>query len=74
MNENMILIMVDETGDEVEVGRYYIPEGFDDDMIEVWEERKIDRANDEFPEARGFYFEDRRNWNRKIYMDIAQWF
>ena len=73
--ENMILIMIDECGDEVEFGRYYLaPElELDEDAVQGWEERKIEKAALEYPEARGFYFEDRRNWNRAIMMDIREW-
>lgn len=67
--ENMILIMVDECGDEVEVGRYTIHEEgefkMDEDELEIWKDRKIEKAEEEYPEARGFYWEDRRGWGAK---------
>lgn len=60
--DNMILVMVDECGDEVEVDRYRIGNELDEDYLEVWKQMKIDKYKDRYPEARGFYFEDRRNW------------
>lgn len=70
-NENMILIMVDECGDEVEVARYSINTdgefAMDEDELEIWQDRKIRKAAEEYPEARYFYFEDRRHWNSLIH-------
>ena len=76
MKENMILVMIDECGDEVEIDRFYLDPvlELDEDAVEVWKERKIDKAYEQYPEARHIYVEDRRNWNRAIMMDIAQWF
>lgn len=66
MEANMILIMVDECGDEVEVARYVAPDfGDDTDAFDIWKDRKIERAEDEYPEAQGFYWEDRRDWGLK---------
>ena len=70
MSNTMVLIMVDECGDEVEVNRFTIGDDLDEDYIEVWKDKKIADAREEYPEARGFYFEDRRNWNRMIWEDI----
>lgn len=74
MDGNMVLIMVDECGDEVEVARYTLRMDLDDDELEVWKERKLDKAYAEYPEAIDFYFEDRRNWEHEIMMSIRQWF
>jgi len=63
----MILIMVDECGDEVEVKRYTIGNDLDEDYLEVWQDMKIAKAREEYPEAQRFYFEDRRNWNSMIH-------
>ena len=63
---NMVLVMIDECGDEVEVDRYTIGNDLDEDYIEVWKSMKINKAREEYPEARNFYFEDRRNWNSMI--------
>lgn len=62
-DENMILIMVDECGDEVEVGAFKVGDNLDEGYMELWKEQKIEG---EYPEAQRFYFEDRRNWNRTI--------
>ena len=64
--DNMILVMVDECGDEVEVERFHLSGMIDGDELEIWQERKIRKAREEFPEAIGFYFEDRRNWDSMI--------
>lgn len=70
--ENMVLIMVDELGDEVEVARYTIGDELDEDYIELWQDKKISDAREEYPEAQRFYFEDRRDWNRQIYTMINE--
>ena len=63
----MILIMIDECGDEYEVDRYNV-DGLDvdADYFEIWKDMKIEQASEEYPEANGFYFEDRRGWNMRI--------
>lgn len=66
MEANMILIMVDELGDEVVVERFTLTGLIDETEVEVWQERKIREAYDEYPEARHFYFEDRRGWSGRI--------
>ena len=72
MKDNMVLIMVDELGDEVEVARYTIGNDLDEDYIELWQDKKISDAREEYPEAQRFYFEDRRDWNRQIYTMINE--
>lgn len=64
--ENMILIMVDECGDEVEVGAFKVGDDLDEGYMELWKEQKIEEIEGEYPEAQRFYFEDRRNWNSHI--------
>ena len=64
--DNFILIMVDECGDEVEVERYNLRLDLDEDELEIWQGRKILQARERWPEAQGFYFEDRRGWNSLI--------
>ena len=64
--ENMILVMVDECGDEIEVERFSLQMDLDEDELEIWQDRKIAKAGKRFPEAQGFYFEDRREWGRAI--------
>ncbi|MCI9128076.1 MAG: hypothetical protein HFG28_13095 [Eubacterium sp.] len=51
------LIMIDECGDEVKVDSYKIGKDLDEDYIELWKYKKIEQAEERFPEARGFYFE-----------------
>lgn len=66
MKDNMVLIMIDECGDEVEVERFTIGNDLDEDYMELWKEQKISNYEERYPEAMGFYFEDRRNWNSLI--------
>lgn len=73
MNNNMVLIMVDECGDEVEIDRYTLTLDLDEDELEIWKERKIAQAMDRYPEAQGFYFEDRRRWGSMINMELWGW-
>lgn len=68
----MILIMLDECGDEVEVERFELQMDLDEDEVEIWKDRKISKAEQRYPEARGFYFEDRRRWNQMITMMIRE--
>lgn len=71
MKENMILIMIDECGDEVEIKRFSLSGMIDEDELELWQERKIRKTQEEYPEAREFYFEDRRDWDRRIAYQLA---
>lgn len=66
MSENMVLVMIDECGSEVEVDRFTIGSDLDEDYVEIWKDRKIEKAREQYPEAQRFYFEDRRNWNTVI--------
>lgn len=64
MEKNMVLIMVDECGEEVEVNRWAKPDfNGDEDALDIWKERKVMRASEDYPEARGFYWEDRSSWH-----------
>lgn len=63
---NMILVMVDECGEEVEYARYTLRLDLDEDELEIWQDRKISKAMNDYPEASYFYFEDRRSWNISI--------
>lgn len=68
----MILIMIDECGDEVEVERFTIGTDLDEDYLEMWKDMKIAKAREQYQEANGFYFEDRRSWNSmfNLYRDF----
>lgn len=66
MSDPMVLILVNECGEEIEYDRYNIGDDLDEDYLEMWKSMKIEKAREEYPEARGFYFEDRRSWNRMI--------
>ena len=66
MNGNMVLVMRDELGDEVVVERYTLRGLLDEDELELWQARKIRQAEERFPEAQGFYWEDRRGWDMEI--------
>lgn len=56
----LALILVDECGDDCEYGRYRLPEMFaeDEDMMEVWKERKVNKMFEEYPEASSWYWMD----------------
>lgn len=71
MKDNMILIMVDECGDEVEVKRFHLSGLIDEDELEIWQTTKILKAYEEYPEAQNFYFEDRRDWDARIAYQLA---
>lgn len=73
MRDDMVLIMVDECGDEVEVKRFTIGDELDEDYLEMWKDMKISKAWDKYPEARGFYFEDRRQWRSMIARALHDW-
>ena len=66
MDNNMVLIMIDECGDEVEIDRYALQLDLDEDELEIWKDRKVRQASERYPEARGFYWEDRRSWDMLI--------
>lgn len=64
--DNMILIMVDECGDEVQIAGFKVGDDLDEGYMELWKEQKIEEASVEYPEAQRFYFEDRRDWARRV--------
>lgn len=66
MQDNMILIMKNECGEEVQVAGFKVGYDLDEGYMELWKEQKIEEARREYPEAQGFYFEDRRDWARRI--------
>ena len=70
----MVLVMVDECGDEVEVNRFNIGDDLDEDYIEIWKYKKIADAADNYPEARRFYFEDRSAMRRAVNMAVHDFF
>ena len=51
------LIMVDECGDEVKVETFNVGNDLDEDYMELWKDRKIEKARENYPEAQRFYFE-----------------
>ena len=64
------MVMVDECGDDVVVDTFAISSELDADYLEVWEEMKISKARDRYPEAMGFYFEDSRNLDSMVDDDV----
>lgn len=62
------LIMIDELGDEVEVESFNLHLLTDEDEIDVWKAVKEAKYAEMYPEARGFYWEDRSQWNSIINM------
>ena len=64
------MVMFDECGDEVVVDTFSISSELDSDYLEVWEEMKIAKARERYPEAMGFYFEDSRNFDGMVDDDV----
>ena len=60
------LIMIDECGDEVECETFNLSLLTDEDEIAVWQSIKEAKYAEMYPEARGFYWEDRSQWDRII--------
>lgn len=60
------LIMIDECGDEVEVETFNLSLLTDEDEIEVWKSVKEAKYAEIYPEAQGFYWEDRSQWDSII--------
>lgn len=64
----MVLIMVNECGEEVEVETFNLGDDLDEDYIELWKNMKRSYYEEQYPEARGFYFENRSKWNSAIHL------
>ncbi len=64
------MIMVDECGDEVVVDTFNVGDELDEDYMEMWEDMKIEKARERFPEAQRFYFEDSRDMQRLINAEL----
>ena len=57
MEMKLDLIMIDECGDEVKVETFNVGNELDEDYMELWKDRKIEKARENYPEAQQFYFE-----------------
>ena len=57
MEMKLDLIMIDECGDEVKVETFNVGDELDEDYMELWKDRKIEKARENYPEAQQFYFE-----------------
>ena len=64
------MVMIDELGNDVVIDTFAISSELDSDYLEVWEEMKIAKARERYPEATGFYFEDSRNLDSMVDDDI----
>ena len=64
------MIMIDECGSDVVVDTFSISSELDPDYLEVWEEMKIAKARERYPEAMGFYFEDSRDLDSLVDDDV----
>ena len=64
------MVMIDECGNEVVVATFAISSELDSDYLEVWEEMKIAKARQRYPEAMGFYFEDSRDLDSMVDDDV----
>ena len=58
------MIMVDKYGDEFVVDTFTVGNDLDEEYMKVWENMKIEKARERYPEAYGFYFEDSRDVQR----------
>ena len=67
------MIMVDECGDEVVVDTFNMGEELDADYMEMWEDMKIEKAKERYPEAQRFYFEDSRTMQRRVNAVLNGW-
>ena len=64
------MVMVDELGCDVVIDTFSISSELDEDYLKVWEEMKVTKAKERYPEARGFYFEDARNIHDIVDADV----
>ena len=64
------MVMVDECGSEIVIDTFSISSELDSDYLEVWEEMKIAKARQRYPEAMGFYFEDSRDFDSMVDDDV----
>ena len=64
------MVMVDECGSEVVVDTFAISSELDSDYLAVWEEMKIAKGRERYPEAMGFYFEDSRELDSMVDDDV----
>ena len=67
------MIMVDECGDEVVIDTFNVGDELDEDYMEMWEDMKIEKAKQRYPEAQRFYFENSRDMQRRINAEINGW-
>ena len=64
------MVMIDECGVDVVVDTFSISSELDSDYLDVWEEMKIAKARERYPEAMGFYFEDSRDFDSMVDNDV----
>lgn len=69
MTKKLALILTDECGDEVTAEVYELNLDLDEDELDIWQARKVRKLLEEYPEARGAYWEDRTNWARQFNLD-----
>lgn len=60
------LIMIDECGQETEVASFNLSLLTDEDEIAIWQSTKVTQYMEQYPEALGFYWEDRSQWSSAI--------
>ena len=64
------MVMVDECGSEIVIDTFSISSELDSDYLDVWEEMKVAKARQRYPEAMGFYFEDSRDFDSMVDDDV----
>ena len=67
--KKLALILVNEVGEELTAEVYDLHLDLDPDELDIWQERKARKLLEEYPEARGAYWEDRTNWARQFNLD-----
>lgn len=72
--KELALILVDECGDDMEYGRWEIPANLDDDLMELWKDKKVEKMFDEYPEASGWYWMDYSEIQHRAMMAVHELF
>ena len=67
------MVMIDECGSEVVVDTFNVNDELDEDYMEIWEDMKIEKARQRYPEAQRFYFEDSRDIQRRVNAALNEW-
>ena len=72
--KELALILVDECGDDMEYGRWEIPANLDDDLMELWKDKKVSKMFEDYPEASGWYWMDYNEIQHRAMMAVHDLF